>query len=154
MSLPPDVLGTTSTLIRVLQDNGCAGADPVTVHAFQETFNAHYSPQIGVDGKYGRETEGAVSHVILDANADDDGVYGMNAPSACSYHTATPATPPPATAPRSSPATATPVSQASMAGSMFQSPWTWAVLLAGGAAVAISRSKHPPKWARKMGLHR
>ena len=50
--------------------------------------------------------------------------------------------------------TRTPVAQASMGGSMFDSPWTWAILLAGGAAVAISQSKHPPRWARKIGLHR
>jgi len=38
--------------------------------------------------------------------------------------------------------------------SMFDSPWTWAGLALIAGAAVISQSKHPPKWARKIGLHR
>lgn len=48
------------------------------------------------------------------------------------------------------------VAQASSAtdSGMFGNPWTWAVLALGAAAIVVARSKHPPRWARKMGLHR
>jgi hypothetical protein len=151
MTLPADIEIPAGTLLHVLNANGCA-VSPQAVSSFQSAFNHHYSPAITVDGKYGAQTQGALDQVIADATPEDPNVYGIGtAPAACVYH------PTPAAPPRTSaPATSTPtvaVASAAGGGSIFQSPWIWAVLALIAGALVLSRSKHPPKFIRKMGLH-
>jgi hypothetical protein len=133
------------------------GPDP-TISDFQDAFNHEFAPPtpLAVDGRYGRLTHDALESVIHAAPASSD----------LAQETAPPAPAPapsgggggggpgtvvlPATTITGTPPVAHPVSQASM----FSSPWTWAGLALIAGAAVISQSKHPPRWARKIGLHR
>lgn len=76
-----------------------------------------------------------------------DWAPGQSAPSA-----AAPATPTAQQGTYTAPTTTiTPSSQVAHA-SMLDSPWTWVAIGAAVVAATISHSKHPPAWARKIGL--
>jgi hypothetical protein len=134
-------------MLAFLSENGCNVAPAGVVGNFQIAYNAAgYSPALATDDKYGPLTRTAAMQVIHDADVSTE-LANMNAPAACSY-APVPATP---SAPvRPVLPTSTPIAQASM----FDSPWTWATLAVLAGATMIARSKHPPKWARKIGLHR
>lgn len=162
--LSNNMASATQAMLDYLHFHGC-GPD-ATIGDFQDTFNSEFAPPtpLAVDNKYGSLTRTALLHVIASAPASSD-LASAAAPAACHYQTSpgpgtytVPATTVTPTAPISqvTPAPAThPVAMAGAAtGGIFDSPWTWALILAAAAAATISQSKHPPKWARKMGLHR
>ncbi len=151
-SISADLESAAQMMISYLQGQGC-GPD-ATIGDFQTTYNASYSPSLAVDRKYGPATRAALVQVLADsqqvtgAETLPNGLTGLSAPAACSYPGPAPAAT--TTSPTTSPGGSA-VSLASLGGSK---PWLWglAALVAGG--VLLSQSKHPPRWARKLGLHR
>ena len=138
-------------LIDDLAREGCAAL----AGNFQIAYNAVYSPEIVVDDEYGKATKAALERVIADA-AVPTLLAEKTAPPACAY-APRPSTSHPTASPSAAPTA--PVMQALMLGGSrrpFDRVDLWglatAALVVG--AILISRSKHPPRWARKIGLHR
>jgi hypothetical protein len=144
-AISADLASAAQMMITYLTAHGC-GPD-ATIGDFQDTFNQTYSPPIKVDNKYGPTTKAALEHVIADA-AIPSALAEATAPPACSY--VAPVEPPGQAQPNAPLGGTNQTQQAST----FSSPWTWAALAAAAAAVVIARSKHPPRWARQIGLHR
>jgi len=149
--VPADLESAASMMITYLTTQGC-GPD-ASIGDFQTAFNAAgYTPALTVDNKYGALTRASLVQVLSDSQQVTGAATLPNtltnaaAPPACAYAPA-PVAPRPATV---IPAPGAPVLQASLA----SNPWVWGVaaLVAGG--MLLSRSKHPPRWARKIGLHR
>lgn len=133
----------TAQLLTFLQENGCSAAFAGVCGNFQVAYNNEYSPAIGVDDKYGSETQNALARVIADAG------YEAAAPAACNYQVA-PAAP---SAPVPARPAATPVAPAVMhAGMMPTSPVFWGLAAAAVAVAVLAKSKHPPHWVRRLGM--
>jgi hypothetical protein len=139
--LPNDLNDAATTLLSVLQNNGCA-VSPQAVSVFQAAYNVHYAPPLAVDGKYGVLTRAGLGRVIADADPGDFSVYGQAAPAACSYAA-------PVVRPSPAPAPAAP---APLAASMVpSSPWVWALAAVAGGVYLLSK-KRKPHWVRRLGL--
>lgn len=146
-AISADLASAATMMIDYLKAHGC-GPD-ATIGDFQDTFNQTYSPPLKLDNKYGPETKAALEHVIADA-AIPSALAEATAPPACSYVAPIQPASPGQAQPNAPPGGGGQTQQASM----FSSSWTWAALAVGAAAIVISRSKHPPRWARQIGLHR
>lgn len=149
-AVPQDLIDAAANMKTFLEIEGCGVSPAGVVRRFQELFNANHSPAIATDDHYGPETMGALDQVIADADADQPGTFQTTAPPACHAAHVSPAPPPPP-GPKPTPSH-TPV--APLQASIFGSGWTWATALVVAGAVLIARSKHPPKWARQIGLAR
>jgi hypothetical protein len=147
-----DIVAAAQQTIDFIDQNGCGPSPAGIVANFQALFNRDYSPKISVDDRYGQQTQGAVDQVVADANAQTPGSMPKTAPAACTY--AAPVAPSPSPSPQPSPSLPVAPLLGVQHASMLSSGWTWAGLLVLAGAVVISKSKHPPKWARQIGLHR
>jgi hypothetical protein len=154
---------TAMALVSFYASSTCASSPGGVVSAFQRAFNRDFAPSLAVDDKYGPATQDALDHVIAAAPASSDlsqvkspppcypGPGTYTAPVTTIYGTPSPSASPISVAP-SSPTPATPTATPVARASMMDSPWTWVGIAALVAAASISQSKHPPKWARKIGL--